>query len=422
MRAQLLVFVFLIACTPKKRADEPLPPIDPTRLSHEQHAQVPCTNCHRSGEKRPGISDHRPCDDPACHRKEFLSPPGNLCKVCHEKVTTVPIDAPLRKYPNEDLWQSLPPVFSHKRHMDAGKMEQAVGFHVACTDCHLRDGKRAVPDHAVCARCHAAEVGLTKAPAMEDCNGCHRAASQRPRKRVRLIRDDLKFSHERHFTDRRNQPIKCEACHVASAASNSYADHPAPKVEYCVSCHDDSDRTPITERMRVCETCHSEKNAGLVTLAPRSHLPASERPLDHTIAFRRDHAEIASRNAQRCATCHVQMSGNPAQACDECHQTMLPSDHRITWRELDHGPEAAAARNRCATCHVVEFCTACHSQRPRSHGLAGTFTKEHGRLARINVRSCLTCHVAEFQNLPGMTPIVSCADCHSVPNSVLERR
>jgi hypothetical protein len=96
------------------------------------------------------------------------------------------------------------------------------------------------------------------------------------------------------------------------------------------------------------------------------------------------------------------MSGNPRQACDECHQTMVPADHRITWRELDHGGEAAADRERCARCHVVDFCTSCHRQRPRSHGMFGSFLTEHGRLARINIRPCVVCHSENF-----------CAPCHS---------
>jgi hypothetical protein len=421
MRAQLLIIATLLvmACTGTRRPDEPLPPIDPTRLSHAQHAQIPCGNCHRNSEPRPGADEHRPCDDGACHRKEFLAPPGDFCKVCHESVESTPeLEAELREYPSDDLWQSLPPVFSHRLHMDAKKMEGQVGFHVACADCHVRDGKRVTPSHAACARCHAAEVGLQKAAVMDDCAGCHQTGA-RPRKRVRLLRGDVQFSHDRHVADRKNNAIRCEACHVQSATSQKYEDHPAPRVESCVGCHDDSDRTPIGNRMRICETCHTTRVAGVATLAPRNHLPTSERPIDHTIAFRRDHAEIAAREAARCATCHTQMSGNSRQACDECHQTMLPSDHRITWRELDHGPEAAASRDRCASCHVVEFCTSCHSQRPRSHGLRGTFGREHGRLARANVRSCLTCHVSRFDNPVGTQfPIVSCADCHELPASV----
>jgi hypothetical protein len=154
-------------------------------------------------------------------------------------------------------------------------------------------------------------------------------------------------------------------------------------------------------RMRICETCHRERNETLTSIAPRNHLPLTERPLDHTIAFRRDHAEAAARDARRCATCHTQMSGNAQQACDECHQTMQPADHRITWRELDHGTEAAADRERCARCHVVDFCSSCHRQRPRSHGFSGPYT-DHGRSARIDIRPCVTCHSESF-----------CTPCHA---------
>ena len=180
------------------------------------------------------------------------------------------------------------------------------------------------------------------------------------------------------------------------APPTDYADHAAPRIENCVGCHDDSDRTPETDaHAHLRDLPQRAAPQTLTTLAPRNHLPATERPLDHTIAFRRDHAEAAERDSARCATCHTQMSGNPRDTCDECHQTMRPADHRITWRELDHGPEAAADRARCARCHVVEFCTACHSQRPRSHGFPGTFAgTEHALLARENVRSCLTCHVS----------------------------
>ncbi|HEU0033217.1 MAG TPA: hypothetical protein VFQ53_21440 [Kofleriaceae bacterium] len=403
MTRQLWIVVALLvaACTPSRRADVPLPPLDPSRLKHEQHAQIPCVSCHR-GTKRPGADDHKPCDDSGCHKKEFLGPPGKLCTVCHEQVTTQPLAAPLKDYPTTAPWQSMPPAFSHKSHMDADKMEGTVGFHVACVDCHTApDGLQVRPNHATCSRCHAAEAGLSRVARMEDCTGCH-VGGARTRTRNRLIAGDLRFSHDRHKTDRKGVPIRCEACHVRSATSASHDDHVAPRIESCVGCHDDTKRTPYPMRMRICETCHREKSATLTALAPRNHLPATERPLDHTLAFRRDHAEAAANSAARCATCHTQMSGNPRQACDECHQRMLPADHRITFRELDHGPEAAADRDRCATCHVVEFCTACHAQRPRSHGFVGSFEREHGRLARLNVRSCITCHVESF-----------CTNCHA---------
>jgi hypothetical protein len=398
-----ILAIVLVACTPTRVPDAPLPAQDPTRLSHSQHAQVACTDCHQMGT-RPGSQDHAPCD--RCHRDAFLGAPGELCKVCHTKVTTAPLTAPLRPYPAEDIWEAEPSRFSHRSHMDAQRMEGKVGFHVACVDCHVRDGKLVHPDHATCSRCHAPEAGAP--PAMTACATCHQAGVQQ-RQRARLIKGDLHFEHANHRTDRRGAAIKCELCHAQSATATSYGDHAAPRVESCVTCHDDSDRTPPAHRMRICETCHTARADKLTELAPRNHLPVTERPLDHTIAFRRDHAEAAERDGGRCAACHTQMSGNARDNCDECHQTMRPSDHRITWRELDHGTEAAADRDRCARCHVIEFCTACHSQRPRSHGFPGSFAMEHGALARTNVRACLTCH-EEQGNLPG-----ACAQCHTVP-------
>ena len=405
----VFVVVFAMACSQQRAVGEPLPARDPSRLSHEHHAQVACVECHTMGA-RPGSNDHKPCD--RCHAQAFVSQPGELCKVCHVAIVPPqrgePLTAELRKYPIEDLWQAEPSLFSHRMHLDNTRIETAVGFHVTCADCHVRDAKLVRPDHATCTRCHAAEASPKGLVTMADCAHCHTATSQL-RTRARLIRGDLKFDHTSHRTDRRGTQIKCEQCHAASAAASDVTNHGPPKIESCVSCHDDSDRTPEGARMRVCGTCHNGRTQGLTTLAPRSHLPATETPIDHTIAFRRDHAEAAETNAARCATCHTQMSGNANDTCDECHQTMRPADHRITFRELDHGPEAAADRSRCARCHVVEFCTACHSQRPRSHGFPGEFAKgaEHAMIARENVRACLTCHV------DGNASTCSGAGCHT---------
>jgi hypothetical protein len=400
-----ILAIVLAACTQTRVPDAPLPPQDPSRLSHSQHAAVGCVECHQMGT-RPGSQDHAPCD--RCHRDAFLTKPGPLCQTCHTDVTTGRdgMSAPLKPYPSEDVWEAEPSRFSHRSHMDANHMESKVGFHVTCEDCHVRDGKLVHPDHATCTRCHAPEAGSP--PAMTSCAICHQNGVQQ-RTRARLIKGDLRFDHAAHRSDRRGAPIKCEQCHAGSATAISYGDHAAPRVESCVTCHDDTDRTPATMRMRVCQTCHAGRTEALTQLAPRSHLPATEKPIDHTLAFRRDHAEAAERDGGRCAACHTQMSGNSKDICDECHQTMRPADHRITWRELDHGTEAAADRSRCARCHVVEFCTSCHAQRPRSHGFPGTFLTDHGPLARINVRACLTCH-EEQGNLPG-----ACAQCHTVP-------
>jgi hypothetical protein len=161
----------------------------------------------------------------------------------------------------------------------------------------------------------------------------------------------------------------------------------------CVSCHDNPLRVDNNLRMRRCETCHITRSAGLGALAPRSHLPATERPADHTQAFRRDHAADAAADSEACGRCHTMLSGNRRDTCDECHQVMRPSDHVVTWREYDHGPEAATVPERCTTCHQADFCVACHQTTPRSHFPLMDFRQGgHGTQAALNMRACVTCH------------------------------
>ncbi len=390
----------LIACKSQARPAPPPLVAGPDRFPHQRHAEIGCPACHdasavQAGVPRlPGSDDHAPCDQGQCHADAFARAPGPICQVCHASVDPVRPDAsPLRAFPTDDPVRNLPSRFSHARHLDDAAMERAVGFHVTCADCHL-DGASEVPTasgHAPCARCHADEVGLAGAPAMTECRRCHEgpAAARFPR---RLITGDLRFSHEPHRADARGVPIRCKTCHVGTDVAGASDRHPSPPTSACVACHDDTSRVPVGRSMRVCATCHANREDSIRTLAPRSHLPATERPTDHTLAFRRDHRGEAE-DAARCAACHTMMSGSPRSACDECHQVLRPGDHTVLWREYDHGADAIVDRDRCATCHVVDYCTACHRQPPRSHLPRGAFAaSDHGDLARQNPRACLTCH------------------------------
>jgi hypothetical protein len=402
----LLIALAIGACHAAAAVETPPPPVDPSRFPHASHTQLGCTECHELGAARPpGANDHAPCDRGQCHQAEFTRAPGPFCKVCHETVDAGGGPSTLRPYPPDDAWRARPVRFSHALHLDRGQMERAVGFHVECSDCHdAQDADYpATATHAECARCHAAEVALRGAPVLTDCGGCHvdGTAERHPR---RLITGDLRFDHRRHTTDVGGAHIACETCHDQTSRARSVSEHAPPPIAACVACHDDTARVPGTERMRICETCHTERSESLGTLAPRDHLPATEEPIDHTLAFRRDHADAAAADPARCARCHTQLSGSPDRACDECHQTMRPRDHNVTFRELDHGTEAAADSSRCATCHVADFCTACHQQVPRSHLPLDLYAQQggHGVEARLNPRACITCHVPE----------VTCARCH----------
>ncbi|MBP9084685.1 MAG: hypothetical protein KBG15_01150 [Kofleriaceae bacterium] len=394
----------LMGCNARPRATQPVAVLEADRFPHPRHATLACAGCHPT-EIAPN-QGHSPCDQNQCHQAAFTQVPeprgnGRLCLVCHSEITLQPLRAPLRVRPAPNTVRALPATFSHRQHLDAAGMDQRVGFHLNCSDCHtFEKGQSSAAGHAACARCHAADVRLTKVATMTDCTGCHRTLDQTQRSPAELIRGDLRFGHADHKRDRAGANIACGTCHLAAGTAGAW---PAPAIATCVVCHDDSARVSELHRVSQCQTCHLTKQSSLLALAPRNHLPASEQPTDHTLAFRTDHA-VAANDAARCARCHREVSGSPGvrTACAECHFVMRPRDHRLTWREFDHGADASASPDRCALCHVPNYCTSCHQQRPRSH--IGGFETMHGATARINVRACLTCH----------DPIQSCqgSGCH----------
>lgn len=401
----LCAFASWLACRSPTamNASEDLP-LEALRFPHQSHTEVACTRCHvavteSAPTTQPG---HASCDAPGCHQVAFTGAPTELCALCHEGISTeAGAASPLMTFPPGSGMRSQPSNFSHAQHLNASRMEAALGFHISCTDCHELQKDSGIgptlrsPRHADCARCHATEAAVPGTPAMTDCVGCHLAsASSLPRHRD-FITGDLHFDHRAHLRDRRGIPISCLECHNRSAVAtrSEIGKHATPEMRACVDCHDNSERVPQAKRMRRCETCHSTRSAGLRALAPRSHMPATERPANHTQAFRRDHGDDARNNAAACARCHTQLSGNRRDTCDECHQVMRPQDHVVTWREYDHGPEAATESERCTTCHQVDFCVTCHRNAPRSHFPTLMFRSGgHGTQAVLNMRACVTCH------------------------------
>jgi hypothetical protein len=406
--AVTLLALLAIACGGAARpATAPLA-VDPTRFPHDLHRGERCEACHgdAGAPRRPG---HAACSAEGCHPAVTATTPdlfgdGRWCLACHAIADggdgVVPTALPL---PRLDSYVAMPSRFSHQLHLDADLTEAAVGFHVSCSDCHPAPaGSPTLPAHAACARCHADEVALLGGPSMSACAGCHDPAPS-PRHATRLIRDDLTFDHAPHRRDLAGAAIGCAACHGGARQADRRDQMAPPAVSDCVGCHDDARRVTPAKRMRICETCHRGMASQLASLAPRSHLPPTDRPDDHTLSFRFDHAAAATSQTARCAGCHTQMSGQPSGTCDECHQTMRPRDHNVAWQELDHGQRAATDRDRCATCHVVDYCVACHAQRPRSHLPLGSFAGAgHAAPARSNPRACATCHDIDDD----------CASCH----------
>jgi hypothetical protein len=381
-----------------------------------------CGDCHdsasvRAGKvARPGAMNHAPCDD--CHRAEFFKPPGPMCKVCHVSVdptaprapqavagsaaTDAPVSAsPLQPFPQRGRSQVLASAFSHKQHLDRGEMDGAVGFHVDCADCHVRDQAKepTQPQHAQCARCHEEQARAKSKLPMDNCTGCHPARNVELTRGRKFITGDLRFNHATHVKDRAGADVACASCHADVSASGSREDVAVPAMERCAQCHEDSQRSPDRVRMAQCAVCHSAISNGT---PPMNHGVTGAVPADHTLEFRKSHGSAAAKPDSNCRFCHTQLSGAKEDSCFQCHQVMKPRDHSLLWRD-DHGKAAQANGDTCATCHAPETCVACHSVPPRSHVPLGEFKfGGHAEAARFGMTACMTCHTYED----------TCSKCH----------
>ena len=372
-----------------------------------------CADCHsaaavKAGQTaRPGANQHAPCDD--CHKAEFGKAPGPMCKICHVSVDPMRKgNSPLQAYPERGATQTLASSFSHRVHLDAGKMEQATGSHVACGDCHERNAETRdpmVPGHKACARCHEQSPKVKAKLAMDNCAGCHPQRNVELHRGRLLITGDLRFHHASHETDKTGAQVACTTCHQGVEDSATREQMSVPPMLRCAQCHEDSSRSPDRVRMSNCQVCHAKVDAGN---PPANHMATAgggsgtARPADHTLLFRKNHGDQAASSESNCRFCHREVSGTHEDSCFQCHQVMKPRDHNLVFRD-DHGRDAQADGTRCATCHTPETCVACHSVPPRSHTPIADFRAGgHAEQARFGLTACLTCHTYED----------TCSKCH----------
>lgn len=161
----------------------------------------------------------------------------------------------------------------------------------------------------------------------------------------------------------------------------------------------------IVAMMLIIGGCRGPRPVGPPPDAPplTRDFTRGEAPEDHTLRFRRHHAEAASSADAKCGDCHTGLSAARLDTCQDCHAVWRPRSHTVRWRGAKHGRAAARDPTACATCHEVDTCTACHSVPPPSHSPLVAFRARHQRAARQNPRACMTCHTVES----------SCARCHN---------
>jgi hypothetical protein len=287
--------------------------------------------------------------------------------------------------------------FEHRAHSIAG---------VSCLTCHegvaraTDTGPLHLPDASKCTSCHARPHDT------RPCATCHGDAHVR--EEVRLARQHLRFSHERHVPKLGGQ---CVPCHAAAGKIDQVALR--PPMAQCFSCHAHEGQW----NTRDCDGCHVDLPAELAR--PSSHVL-------HEGDFVREHGVRAAAARDLCATCHGE------GFCAGCHgvttavlpwrlsfdRPALTGLHRAGFA-LRHSEEAQSNPGLCATCHDAErFCRDCHAKRDRAAGgvMSGRNPHPpdwvrarggaHGRAARLDPMSCASCHGGAGEAL--------CVGCHRV--------
>ena len=367
-------------------------------FTHATHAMVlgkekQCQTCH--------------IDHPNPYQAYFPVPEA-VCTQCH--AIAIPEDATSRV-------NQLPLYYSHNQHLDP-RGEVAKDYTTACALCHRPEDKGTMtkPGHNECSKCHNASEN--KVTVKNNCEACHGETEQfdRDLSAKLLLAEHLKksirgnnlvFAHNNHLTALKQQGMTgdapCETCHSNVRASQTLAEIAPQKMGDCLECHQGLRKVvnDTAQSLDECQTCHVEQMTAFVPAFGN----VVDKPLSHTIFFRRNHQAAAARDDKVCQSCHSSLAGGSGQNCDRCHSQMRPTDHTPHYREHAHGRAAIRQPERCATCHQADRCQDCHSVRPRNHFPKQSFLQGgHGRKARFSPRNCLTCHQPERE----------CASCHNV--------
>lgn len=230
----------------------------------------------------------------------------------------------------------------------------------------------------------------------------------------------LRFSHATHY----QQNISCETCHPIEkpegAAKKTLppddwmplvkspvisiegqaepiretTDFARPPEKLCLQCHGK------TRQKSDCRLCHFGKPAATTRTRTRVRFGARFPHEAHAATDCLDcHPNVGrwetldgvmqDTSMDGCLTCH---NGSKVKKnCRMCHaKTPWPQDHVRNY-ETKHGIPYRANPQRCYNCHQDNYCTACHTRKPRSHTLAWV-SHRHGITAQVNPDKCQACH------------------------------
>lgn len=305
--------------------------------------------------------------------------------------------------------------------------DEHAGLFPVCSGCHAGiesgDSATAMPEPALCARCHDGEE-------LEPVDW----APSPPEPTL------LTFDHPEHAAEAEADALACADCHAEPDAPRM--DVRAAEAETCLDCH--AHEAPSHFADAECSVCHRPIAAPEAPLAralgfpvPASHESPDFLASTHGAAAEASPAACATcHTRERCVSCHVSPDpGGVIAAVPSAPAAPLPAEPAEYPEPASHDDAdwlrahgAAASGAECGACHTRQSCTTCHAGAPPPPVLAlasaptatapgaavrrtapdphydPSFTTQHGIDAAADPASCAGCHTR-----------VSCEDCHNAP-------
>jgi hypothetical protein len=376
-----LIFVFsLSAFKANSVEDDKINNKSIIKFSHSLHAeQMECADCHSSAAESTTLGDRLLPEKETCAECHDVESDDN-CELCHYEDTY------------EALIQSESQLlFSHKYHFTEQGMK--------CEQCHQgfaevdysTDLKNPSPQMDNCFTCHN-NISV----ASNACESCHIST-------VGLIPEDHKkvnfsekhgFSADEETCQMCHESVFCEDCHVSTNAFDNpnrlndfytpYSPHnfiDDTKQQAITRVHDLNFRythgiearsksfecTTCHETETFCAECHSSDGGDY---AMGGIVPLSHTASDFLNGTGGEHAILAKRDIESCASCHDTQGADAT--CIKCHQDFdgikgtNPKTHETGFMMDSDGSWHDDNGAVCYNCHTntntngIGFCGYCH--------------------------------------------------------------
>ncbi|WP_040204198.1 cytochrome c3 family protein [Neobacillus jeddahensis] len=316
------------------------------------HREVDCVNCHTDPGIKQIAKDKADGVIRNLRNEEDISAaiirmpkeiPDSACESCHNMS-------------NRSVTASGDIIIDHSQHKDKK---------IKCTQCHSSVAHGEIADRNMtfktdydkwdseAGKAAMADLKFTR-PTMETCMDCHTArkittecSACHDTGMIPKSHKEADFKTKTHGLKAKTDLEDCNSCHQYMSTAKLEGYEETTTLEKYLEIDTDQakkDEHTYAKENTFCQECHKT------------------RPASHTTSFIGNHGTEASKDEQKCYTCHdpnrTNTASNNAVNCSSCHQ----KKHLTNWRENHPIPvdNVKKPEERCYTCHVKKTCTSCH--------------------------------------------------------------